>query len=78
MSEPLSSSSHCFKPASPAAINIAYDISHIEQSPEERMESLRAAGIQVHDFEYEPMPNSSKGLEMFDPRTVPHRTCTTR
>ena len=34
---------------------------------EECMESLRAAGIEVRDFEYEPMPDSSKDVKMFDP-----------
>ncbi|KAI0268043.1 hypothetical protein BGY98DRAFT_1020782 [Russula aff. rugulosa BPL654] len=55
-------------PASPAPTEIAYDISHdIEQSPEERIETLRAAGIKVRDFAYEPMPNSNKAPEVFDP-----------
>ena len=31
------------------------------------MESLLAAGIKVRDFAYEPMPNSSKAPEVFDP-----------
>ena len=56
------------EPASPAATEIAYDISHdIEYSPEERIETLRAAGIKVRDFAYEPMPSSSKAPEVFDP-----------
>jgi hypothetical protein len=46
---------------------MAYDISHIEQLPEEHMETLRAAGIKVRDFAYEPMPNSSKAPEVFNP-----------
>jgi hypothetical protein len=28
---------------------------------------FRAAGIEVRDFEYEPMPDSSKDVKMFDP-----------
>ena len=31
------------------------------------MESLLAAGIKVRDFAYEPMPNSSKAPDVFDP-----------
>src|SRR6267154_5971319 len=52
------SSSHYPKPASPATIEIIY----FEESPEERMETLRAAGIKVCDFVtlHEPIPNSSK------------------
>ena len=68
MPEPSSSyTSHCPEPPSPAATEIAYDIRHIEQLPKERMETLRAAGIKVRDFAYEPMPNSSKAPEVFDP-----------
>ena len=40
---------------------------HVEQSHEERLESLRAAGIKVRDFAHEPIPNSSKAPEVFDP-----------
>jgi hypothetical protein len=58
--------SHCPEPASPAATEIAYDISRVEQSPEEHIETLRAAGIKVRDFAYEPTPNSSKAPEIFD------------
>ena len=67
MPESSSSTSHCPEPASPAPTEIAYDIGHIEQSPEERTETLRAAGIKVRDFAYEPKPNSSKAPEVFDP-----------
>jgi hypothetical protein len=71
MPEPSSSTSatttHCPEPASPAATEIAYDISYVEPSPEDHMETLRAAGIKVRDFAYEPMPNSSKAPEVFDP-----------
>jgi len=69
MPEPstTSSTSHCPEPASPATTEIAYDIIPVEQSDEERTESLRAAGIKVRDFAYEPMPNSSKAPEVFDP-----------
>jgi hypothetical protein len=59
--------SHCPEPASPAATEIAYELSHVEQLPEERIETLRAAGIKVRDFAYESMPNSSKAPETFDP-----------
>jgi hypothetical protein len=48
-----SSTSHCSEPASPAATEIDFSIIHIDQSPEERMETLRAAGIKVRDFAYE-------------------------
>jgi hypothetical protein len=65
--ESSSSSSHRPEPASPAATEIAYDIGYIEQSQEERIETLRAAGIKVRDFAHEPMPNSSKAPEVFDP-----------
>jgi len=61
------STSHCPEPASPAATEIAYDIGPVEQSSEERMETLRAAGIKVRDFAYEPIPKSSKAPEVFDP-----------
>ena len=68
MPESSPSTSHCPEPASPAPTEIAYDIIHdIEQSPEERIETLRAAGIKVRDFAYEPMPNSNKAPEVFDP-----------
>ena len=68
MPEPSSSSSsHCPEPASPAATEIAYDIIYIDQSPEERVESLRAAGVKARDFAYEPTPNSIKAPEVFDP-----------
>jgi hypothetical protein len=59
--------SHFPEPASPAATEIACDIGLVEQSPEEHLETLRAAGIKVRDFAYEPMPNSSKAPEIFDP-----------
>ncbi|KAN0118950.1 hypothetical protein V8E52_004722 [Russula decolorans] len=73
MSESSTSTSisHCPESASPAVTEITYDISHIEQLPEERVETLRAAGIKVRDFAYEPMPNSSKAPEIFDP--VPYK-----
>ena len=61
------STSRCPEPASPAVTEIAYDIGHVEQRHEERLETLRAAGIKVRDFAYEPMPNSSKAPEVFDP-----------
>jgi hypothetical protein len=67
MPEPSSSTSHCPEPASAAPTDIAYDVSHIEQSSEERMASFLAAGIKVRDFAYEPTPNVSKALEVFDP-----------
>jgi hypothetical protein len=67
MSEPSSSISRCPEPASPAATEIACDISSIEQSPEEHAETLRAAGIKVRDFAYESTPKSSKAPEVFDP-----------
>jgi hypothetical protein len=62
-----SSTSYCPKPAFPAPTEIIYDISQIEQSSEERMESLLAAGIKVPDSAYEPTPNASKASEVFDP-----------
>jgi hypothetical protein len=62
---------HCPEPVSPAATEIAYAISHVEQLPEERIETLRAAGIKVRDFAYEPMSNSSKAPEVFDFDPVP-------
>jgi hypothetical protein len=61
------STSHCPEAASPAATEIVYEIIHVEQLPEERAETLRAEGINVRDFAYEPMPNSSKAPEVFDP-----------
>ncbi|KAF8488813.1 hypothetical protein F5888DRAFT_1910668 [Russula emetica] len=67
MPESSTSTSHCPEPASPAPTEIAYDVSYIEQSPEERIDTLQAAGIKVCDFAYEPMPNSSKAPEVFDP-----------
>jgi len=67
MPESSTSTSHCPDPASPAATEIAYDVSYIEQSSEERIDTIRAAGIKVRDFAYEPMPNSSKAPEVFDP-----------
>src|SRR6266849_7471431 len=66
--EPFPSPSSQFpEPASPAATEIACDISHAEPPPEERIETLRAAGIKVRDFAHEPMPVSSKAPEVFDP-----------
>jgi len=65
--EPSSSASHCPEPASPATTEIAYDIIPVEQSAEEHVEGLQAAGIKVRDFVYEPMPKSSKAPEGFDP-----------
>lgn len=66
--ESFSSSTSRFpEPASPAVTEIAYDIGHVEQQHEERLETLRAAGIKVRDFAYEPMPNSNKAPEVFDP-----------
>ena len=60
--------SHSPEPASPAATEIACDVSHVEQPPDEHMETLRAAGIKVRDFAFEPMPNSiKKAPEIFDP-----------
>jgi len=67
LAESSTSTSHCPEPASPAPTEIANDISHIEQSHEERMETLREAGIKVRDFAYEPMPNSDRAPEVFDP-----------
>jgi hypothetical protein len=60
-------SSRTAEPVSPAPTEIALDLGDIEQTPEERLESLQAAGIKVRDFAYEPMPNSSKAPEVFDP-----------
>ena len=40
---------------------------HIEQLPEEHMESPRTAGIKVRDFACELMPSSGKATEVFDP-----------
>jgi hypothetical protein len=65
-----SSSSHDPEPASPAPTEIAYDLSHMEQFPEDQMDSLLAAGIKVRDFALEPTPNALKAPEVFDP--VPH------
>ena len=62
-----SSTSYCPEPASPAPTEIACDISHIEQPHEERLETLRAAGIKVRDFAHEPTPNFIKAPELFDP-----------
>ena len=62
-----SSTSYCPEPASPATTEIACDISHIEQPPEERLETLRAAGVKVRDFAHEPTPNSIKSPGLFDP-----------
>jgi hypothetical protein len=50
--------------ASPVPTEIALDL---PLTHEERMEALRAAGIKVRDFAYEPMPNSCKAPEVFDP-----------
>ncbi|KAF8497723.1 hypothetical protein F5888DRAFT_1889369 [Russula emetica] len=66
--ESSSSTSHCPESASLSApTEVANDINHIEQSPGERIETFRAAGIKARDFAYEPMPNSSKAPEVFDP-----------
>ena len=54
--------SHCPEPASLATTEIAFNIINMDLSPEERMEILRAAGVKVRDFAYEPIPNSSKAL----------------
>jgi hypothetical protein len=68
VSSPLASSTHISTP-SPTATEIAYDISDIEhdlQLPEERIESLQAAGIKVRDFASETLPKLSKAPEVFD------------
>ena len=54
---------------SPAPTEIALDVPDfkIEPTPEERVEALKAAGIKVRDFAYEPQPSSSKAPEVFDP-----------
>jgi hypothetical protein len=44
----------------------AYNISHIKQLPEERIETYRAAGIKVRDFAYELILSSCKASEIFD------------
>ncbi|KAI9463783.1 hypothetical protein F5148DRAFT_1211119 [Russula earlei] len=62
-----SSSSQGQEPASPTPTEIALDLGDAPQTPEERIECLRAAGIKVRDFAFEPMPNSSKAPEVFDP-----------
>ena len=61
------SSSHPPEPVSPVPTEIATDLPVVELTPEERRESLRAAGIKVRDFAYEPMPNACKAPEVFDP-----------
>jgi hypothetical protein len=43
------------------------DLPVIELTPEECMERLRAEGIKVHDFAYEPLPNLRKAPEVSDP-----------
>ena len=58
---------HYPKPCPPAPTEIACDISHIEQPPEEPLETLRAADIKVQDFMHESTPNSSKATELFNP-----------
>lgn len=60
-------SSHSPEPASPAPTEIALDFLDAELTPEERIERLQAEGIKVRDFAYEPMPNSRKAPEVFDP-----------
>ncbi|KAI9463782.1 hypothetical protein F5148DRAFT_194916 [Russula earlei] len=64
---PRPSSSHGQEPVSPTPTEIALDLGDAPQTPEECIEGLRAAGIKVRDFAYEPMPNSCKAPEVFDP-----------
>jgi hypothetical protein len=52
--------------ASPAPTEIAYEISHIKQLPEEQMVGLIAAGVKVRDFVHKPTPNALKAPEVFD------------
>jgi hypothetical protein len=54
---------------SPAPTEIAPDIPDYitEPTPEERIQALKAAGIKVRDFAYEPQPTSIKAPEVFDP-----------
>ena len=62
------SSSHPPEPVSPVPTEIATDLPVVELTPEERRESLRAAGIKVRDFAHESaMPNACKAPEVFDP-----------
>ena len=60
---------HGLERASLTTTETLYDISNIEQLPEEHMGSFRAAGIKVRerrDFAFEPMPNSSNTSEIFN------------
>ncbi len=56
------------EPSSPAPTEIALDVmEYNEPTPEERIRALKAQGIKVRDFAYEPQPSTSKAPEVFDP-----------
>ena len=61
------SSAHPPEPASPVPTEITTDLPVVELTPEERRESLRAAGINVRDFAHESVvPNACEAPEVFD------------
>ena len=60
------SSSHLFPP-SPTPTEIAPDVEPTRIMAEDHMAILLAEGIKVRDFFYEPLPNSCKAPELFDP-----------
>ncbi|KAI0248221.1 hypothetical protein BJV78DRAFT_1237653 [Lactifluus subvellereus] len=60
------SSSHPLPP-SPAPTEIIPDVEPTKITAEDRMATLLAEGIKVRDFIHEPVPNSCKAPEVFDP-----------
>jgi hypothetical protein len=54
-------------PPSPAPTEITSDVEQKEMTAEDCTATLLAEGIKVRDFIYEPVPNSCKAPEFFDP-----------
>ncbi|KAH9974352.1 hypothetical protein BGW80DRAFT_177052 [Lactifluus volemus] len=54
-------------PPSPTPTEIASDVEQKEITAEDCVAALLAEGIKVRDFIYEPVPNSCKAPEFFDP-----------
>jgi hypothetical protein len=65
----ISAGSSTFQPPtpSPAPTEIAPDVEQIEMTAQDHVATLLAEGIKVRDFIHEPVPNSCKAPELFDP-----------
>jgi hypothetical protein len=54
-------------PPSPVPTEIVPDLEQIQMTPEDHIAALLAEGIKVRDFVHEPVQNSCKAPEVFDP-----------